>query len=133
MSDEIETLTAPEQAANPSSCKKEEEEEEEEIELALSHPRRKSSTSKHGVLCNSRRKIRRNPAVLIQWIEEHPLNPYPTKIEKSQLALYAGMNQRQLNDWFANARRNIKKVGYDKWKKKHSGYSAILSVQGKLA
>ena len=70
---------------------------------------------------------RRNPAVLIRWIEEHPFNPYPTKGEKQHLAFYAGMTQRQLNDWFANARRNIKKVGYDNWKKKHNGFSAILS------
>ena len=70
---------------------------------------------------------RRNPAVLIRWIEDHPFNPYPTKGEKQGLAFYAGMTQRQLNDWFANARRNIKKVGYDNWKKKHNGFSAILS------
>ena len=70
---------------------------------------------------------RRNPAVLIRWIEEHPYNPYPTKSEKHYLSFYSGMTQRQLNDWFANARRNIKKVGYESWKKKHSGFSAILS------
>ena len=70
---------------------------------------------------------RRNPAVLIRWIEDHPFNPYPTKGEKQGLAYYAGMTQRQLNDWFANARRNIKKVGYENWKKKHNGFSAILS------
>ena len=70
---------------------------------------------------------RRNPAVLIRWIEDHPCNPYPTKGEKQGLAFYAGMTQRQLNDWFANARRNIKKNGYDNWKKKHNGFSAILS------
>ena len=70
---------------------------------------------------------RRNPAVLIRWIEDHPFNPYPTKGEKQGLAFYAGMTQRQLNDWFANARRNIKKVGYENWKKKHNGFSAILS------
>ncbi|KAL5467461.1 hypothetical protein EMCRGX_G031687 [Ephydatia muelleri] len=70
---------------------------------------------------------RRNPAVLIQWIEEHPQNPYPNKSEKQFLAYYAGMSQRQLNDWFANARRNIKKIGYETWKRKHTGFSAMLS------
>ena len=74
-----------------------------------------------------RKRLRRNPAVLIRWIEDHPFNPYPTKGEKQGLAFYAGMTQRQLNDWFANARRNIKKVGYENWKKKHNGFSAILS------
>ena len=69
----------------------------------------------------------RNPAVLVLWIEEHAQNPYPSKAEKHYLAHYAGMTQRQLNDWFANARRNIKKVGYQTWKEKHSAYSAYFS------
>lgn len=52
---------------------------------------------------------------------------YPSKGEKHYLAHYAGMTQRQLNDWFANARRNIKKVGYETWKEKHSAYSAYFA------
>ena len=75
--------------------------------------------------CGYRRP--RNPAVLVLWIEEHAQNPYPSKAEKHYLAHYAGMTQRQLNDWFANARRNIKKVGYQSWKEKHSAYSAYFS------
>ena len=70
----------------------------------------------------------RNPAVLILWIEEHAHNPYPSRSEKTMLAHYAGMTQRQLNDWFANARRNIKKVGYTAWKEKHPAYSARFSL-----
>ena len=65
-------------------------------------------------------KIKRNHAVLVQWLETHHLNPYPTKAEKHYLACYANMTQRQLNDWFANARRNIKKVGFPMWKAKHT-------------
>ena len=65
-------------------------------------------------------KSKRNHAVLIQWLETHHENPYPTKAEKYYLACYANMTQRQLNDWFANARRNIKKVGLTAWKAKHS-------------
>ncbi len=68
-----------------------------------------------------RRKQRRNPAVLVEWIEDHPFNPYPTKQEKQQLAALSGMTLRQLNDWFANARRNIKKLGYEIWRKKRNG------------
>lgn len=75
--------------------------------------------------CGYRRP--RNPAVLVLWIEEHSQNPYPSKAEKHYLAHCAGMTQRQLNDWFANARRNIKKVGYQTWKVKHSAYSAYFS------
>ena len=70
---------------------------------------------------SERRKQRRNPSVLVQWIEEHPFNPYPTKQEKQQLAVMSGMTLRQLNDWFANARRNIKKLGFEIWRKKRSG------------
>ena len=65
-------------------------------------------------------KSKRNHAVLIQWLETHYENPYPTKSEKHYLACYANMTQRQLNDWFANARRNIKKIGFAAWKAKHS-------------
>ncbi len=71
----------------------------------------------------------RNPAVLIHWIDDHSRNPYPNKDEKRVLAYYAGMTQRQLNDWFANARRNIKKVGYSAWKEKHSAFSARFSAR----
>nr|CAC83019.1 iroquios homeodomain protein [Suberites domuncula] len=77
--------------------------------------------------CSGPRKPR-NPAVLVLWIEEHSANPYPTKAEKNFLAHYAGMTTRQLNDWFANARRNIKKIGYETWKEKHSAYSACFSM-----
>ena len=54
---------------------------------------------------------RRYTAHLVQWIEEHPFDPYPHKAEKPNLASLAGMTTRQLNDWFSNARRNIKRAG----------------------
>ena len=111
MSDKMEMLTAQEQATKP----------KKEPAKRTKAQRRKSPTSKH---C----KIRRNPALLIQWIIEHPLNLYPTREEKSQLVLNAGMNKTQLDYWFANTRKSIKKVGYDKWKKNHYSRS-----EGKLA
>ena len=70
----------------------------------------------------------RNPAVLTLWIRDNPHNPYPTKAEKTMLALYAGMSEKQLLDWFANARRNIKKIGYPAWIEKHSTHSACFSI-----
>lgn len=77
------------------------------------------------------KKVRRNPGVLITWIHTHSSSPYPTKAEKDMLSRLAGMNLRQLNDWFANARRNIKKKGgYTKWREKHPGHSAALTVSG---
>ena len=60
--------------------------------------------------------------MLIRWIEEHPVHPYPTKAEKQGLAFYAEMTQRQLTNWFSKARYNIKN-----WKKKHNSSSATLS------
>lgn len=74
-----------------------------------------------------KRKVRRNPAVLSRWIQEHHPSSYPTKMEKELLSRKAGMTIRQLNDFFANARRNIKKKGFEAWKKKHPSYSAFLS------
>jgi hypothetical protein len=77
------------------------------------------------------KKPRRNPGVLIAWIHTHSVNPYPTKSEKDILSRHAGMSLRQLNDWFANARRNIKKKGgYLKWREKHPGHSAALTLSG---
>ena len=64
--------------------------------------------------------------MLIRWIEEHPVHPYPTKAEKQRLAFHAGMTQLQLDDWFSHTRYNIKKVGYENWKKKHNSFSATL-------
>ena len=81
-----------------------------------------STSTKSPGECQSK-KFNRNAAVLIEWIDEHPFNPYPTKTEKAMLAEKAGMSIRQLNDWFANARRNIKKYSYETWKKRKSGES----------
>lgn len=86
------------------------------------------------VLVPCEKKLRRNPGVLIRWIHSHPNHPYPTKVEKDRLTEKAGMNLRQLNDWFANARRNIKKKGgYSRWKEKHPGHSATLTLSGMFA
>ena len=82
------------------------------------------------ISCRTGRKVRRNPGVLVKWIYLHERNYYPTKSEKEELCREAGMTIRQLNDWFANARRNIKKKGMEYWKKKHSPYSARLTQPG---
>lgn len=80
----------------------------------------------------SSKKLKRNADALIEWIDEHPFNPYPTKTEKMMLAEQAGMTIRQLNDWFANARRNIKKYSYETWKKRKSGESREFVQQSVL-
>ena len=63
-------------------------------------------------------RSRRSHSNLVQWLDMHKSNPYPTKVEKEQLAINSGMTIRQLNDWFANARRNIRKIGFEAWRKR---------------
>ncbi|KAJ3412829.1 Homeobox protein Meis2 [Chytridiales sp. JEL 0842] len=43
--------------------------------------------------------------VLTTWLEAHLDNPYPSIIEKEQLAGVTGLKVKQVNDWFINARR----------------------------
>ena len=89
-----------------------------------------SSTGDSPSLARPEKKTskRRNPNVLIQWIEEHPNHPYPSKSDKQFLASQAGMNLRQLNDWFANARRNMKKLGFQTWLRKRNGMQGELNL-----
>lgn len=88
-----------------------------------------STNSSSNTTSTKAEKSKRNHAVLIQWLETHHEKPYPTKTEKHYLACYANMTQRQLNDWFANARRNIKKIGFAAWKAKHS--PALVGVRSR--
>ena len=75
------------------------------------------------------RRRRRDATHLIQWLDMHQGNPYPTKTEKEQLVVISGMTSRQLNDWFANARRNIRKIGFDRWRKNKA---SLGSFSGKI-
>lgn len=89
---------------------------EDEDQVNVSSP----DCSMSSYLYNEKKKQQRNrnTTVLVQWLENHTPNPYPTKQEKQHLAVMSGLSLRQLNDWFANARRNIKKIGFDFWIKK---------------
>lgn len=58
--------------------------------------------------CKKAPEKKRNIAILDKWIGEHSFHPFPTKPEKLYLAEQAGVNLRLLDDWFANARRNLK-------------------------
>lgn len=44
---------------------------------------------------------------LIQWLADHTDNPYPTEPEKKVLMQQTGLNLRQINDWYINARRRV--------------------------
>ena len=45
---------------------------------------------------------------LKRWLCRNRNNPYPTKNEKSTLAIDASMTITQVSNWFANARRRLK-------------------------
>ncbi|KAK0426398.1 hypothetical protein QR680_009688 [Steinernema hermaphroditum] len=53
-------------------------------------------------------------AVLQRWFDENLENPYPNNHDKQMLGRKAQMTPVQINNWFANARRRIKKRGLSK-------------------
>ncbi|KAF6775297.1 hypothetical protein AHF37_05237 [Paragonimus kellicotti] len=63
--------------------------------------------------------IRESTSVLRAWLNQHSLNPYPTKGEKLMLALITQMNLTQISTWFANARRRLKKDNQMTWNPRH--------------
>ena len=42
------------------------------------------------------------------WLQNHSNDPYPSAIEKQELAKISGLTQSQVKTWFANARRRGK-------------------------
>uniref|UniRef100_A0A915D3B6 Homeobox domain-containing protein n=1 Tax=Ditylenchus dipsaci TaxID=166011 RepID=A0A915D3B6_9BILA len=52
---------------------------------------------------------------LKQWLNDHRKNPYPTKAEKTLLAIFTKMTMTQVSTWFANARRRLKKENKMTW------------------
>uniref|UniRef100_UPI00358FD8F2 iroquois-class homeodomain protein IRX-6-like isoform X2 n=1 Tax=Myxine glutinosa TaxID=7769 RepID=UPI00358FD8F2 len=63
------------------------------------------------LMSGTRRKIAAQDATatLKAWLNEHRKNPYPTKGEKIMLAIITRMTLTQVSNWFANARRRLKK------------------------
>nr|CAD2149548.1 unnamed protein product [Meloidogyne enterolobii] len=54
-------------------------------------------------------------APLKHWLNMHRKNPYPTKAEKTLLAVVTHMTMTQVSTWFANARRRLKKENKMEW------------------
>lgn len=52
-------------------------------------------------------------ATLKNWLQEHQSNPYPSENDKLELAVRCGLQIKQINYWFMNARKRILKIGYD--------------------
>ncbi|KAL3102167.1 hypothetical protein niasHS_003576 [Heterodera schachtii] len=69
------------------------------------------------VPAEARRKnaTREVTAPLKQWLNSHRKNPYPTKAEKTFLAMITNMSMTQVSTWFANARRRLKKENKMTW------------------
>lgn len=55
---------------------------------------------------------------LKQWLVERRENPYPTRLEKKDLADVTGLTYIQICNWFANWRRKLKNTGLDREPKK---------------
>nr|AEP44002.1 sine oculis-like transcription factor [Craspedacusta sowerbii] len=49
-------------------------------------------------------------SVLKSWLHCHAADPYPSALEKQELARLSGLSGGQVKTWFANARRRSKKV-----------------------
>ncbi|KAM0676567.1 Homeobox protein tos8 [Binucleata daphniae] len=45
--------------------------------------------------------------ILKNWLRNNIQSPYPSEIEKAELAKLTGLDQTQINNWFINARRRI--------------------------
>ncbi|XP_065183282.1 putative iroquois-class homeodomain protein irx-1 isoform X1 [Sycon ciliatum] len=52
---------------------------------------------------------------LRDWILKHRSHPYPSKEDKLALAMMTRMRLDQVSMWFANTRRQIRKVGMKAW------------------
>nr|CUU97927.1 hypothetical transcript [Hymenolepis microstoma] len=51
----------------------------------------------------------RTSVVLRAWLADHRDHPYPTRAQKTALALATNLSLSQVSTWFANARRRLKK------------------------
>ena len=60
--------------------------------------------TKQGVPTDDRHNARNPTCVLYNWYAEHESNPYPTKEEKHELALDAGLTLQQVSFWFDRQR-----------------------------
>lgn len=53
-----------------------------------------------------RTRLPRNAVkVLITWLSQHQLHPYPTEQERKEMEQQTGLDKKQILNWFTNARR----------------------------
>ena len=71
--------------------------------------------------------------ILNQWYEDHIHNPYPTDLEKQQLANQCAINAGQVKSWFANKRNrtnNTKRQVPNYFIHKYPQYSQMVEMVG---
>ena len=61
-------------------------------------PEKKRRRFKRTLFSDSQKRI------LIDWLQSHQSNPYPTLLEKQELMQETGLNREQINIWFTNNR-----------------------------
>ena len=72
--------------------------------LSGSETDEKSQKGKRGKRLNHDSEAKK---ILVDWLYENRVNPYPTEIEKQRLSLMTNLKPHQINNWFINARRRI--------------------------
>ncbi len=85
--------------------------------------KKRGSSVEHGgkTLQRACRRVCKRPdnIILYQWVVAHQTDPYPSNSEKVILARMSRKTLTQLNQWFANNRRAIKKTSMEDWIQKH--------------
>eukprot|EP00475_Leptophrys_vorax_P016286 TRINITY_DN22753_c0_g1_i1.p1 TRINITY_DN22753_c0_g1~~TRINITY_DN22753_c0_g1_i1.p1 ORF type:complete len:310 (+),score=71.52 TRINITY_DN22753_c0_g1_i1:40-930(+) len=72
-------------------------------------PPQESSSSSIKVVRSRPLFPRKAQLILMDWLQSHKTNPYPTKEQKARLCSAAGITLQQLNKWFTNARMRVLK------------------------
>ncbi|KAJ3199766.1 hypothetical protein HDU83_004932 [Entophlyctis luteolus] len=76
------------------------------ISTSSTSPSASSSTQQHKHVVKPRANFPHDVlSVLTGWLQENKDNPYPTMAEKTKLGRACGLNMKQVNNWFINARR----------------------------
>ena len=77
-----------------------------------------------------RTRHKKNTEYLKKWIASHPENLYPVKEEKILLGEISGLDYTQVDNFFGNTRRRIKKIGIQEWLETHLIKSSVSQSQG---
>jgi hypothetical protein len=91
-------------SASSSSCPHDEDSISSES-VEFHEPRRQAHPH------NTKRLPASATAILRKWLEQHVDRPYPSEEEKQELVQRTGLDPKQVNNWFINARRRYLQKG----------------------